>query len=96
MMYTEKAALRILCCGPENCGTSQSEDGRIIPLGIRVCSGRSCAAFRWKVTLAFTNKAEASYRRSGARLKPEPEDVIGYCGLAGPPLDTSLIRGVDV
>lgn len=50
---------------------------------VATCIGAGCMAWRGRPTDNFNSRAEAAFRRDGARLTPSPTDIDGFCGLAG-------------
>ena len=49
------------------------------------CIGSRCMAWRGEESESFKRRAEAEFRKTGARLKPTSDDLVGYCGMAGRP-----------
>ena len=65
-------------------GGDESSTGSMAQKGC-LCLGSRCMAWRSKETSDFARSAEVEFHRSGRRLAPGPDQVDGYCGLAGKP-----------
>lgn len=82
---TEDEAKTKMCGGPPAAAAAAYyRAGATVDAPMR-CIGSACMAWRGRPNAGFEARAERAFRIEGRRLKPEPHDVDGFCGLAGAP-----------
>lgn len=78
---TEAEAKTKPCIGPNPMNTGWLTPPNEQGVSVFVCRGSACMAWREYETPENRQRAEAEFRKTGARLRL----MDGYCGLAGKP-----------